>query len=301
MASSSYTKSRIGKKFTAIWRKNIVLSMGMGLVPVIAASSLRTGIIFSIMMCVLTISTYGMVAFLKIKKPKYLRIPIYALISGIFYILGILVVYAYNPMVILEENLMLYLYIAALDAMVIFRADQFARHNRVSIALLDGIINVIGFAVVILLLSSIREILGNGTIYGIRLFSFTIPGVSRIYFGFFGAGLLAALFNAIGGWQDHLIQKRRDEQDSKDLRKKERAELKAFNTLEAKEKKLKEKEEKQSQRTKADKPKKEKKRKKDVPAAGEQAIDSSIDSGQQGVSAEQAPLLAVQEEDGEGQ
>ena len=47
--------------------------------------------------------------------------------------------------------------------------------------------------------------------------------------------------------------------------------------------------------------KKEKKRKKDVPAVGEQAIDSSIDSGQQGVSAEQAPLLAVQEEDGEGQ
>ena len=56
------------------------------------------------------------------------------------------------------------------------RFEAFAMANKPWPSLLDGIGNGMGYTVLLLIVAFIRELLGSGSLFGIKLFGSAIPG-----------------------------------------------------------------------------------------------------------------------------
>jgi electron transport complex protein RnfE len=55
------------------------------------------------------------------------------------------------------------------NCIVMGRAEAFASRNGVAASLMDGIGMGLGFTLIITLLGAIRELLGNGTVFGLQV------------------------------------------------------------------------------------------------------------------------------------
>jgi electron transport complex protein RnfE len=99
--------------------------------------------------------------------PDKIRIPCYIVFIATFVSLVDMVMAAYTPP--LHRALGIYIPLIVVNCIILGRAEAFANKNKVLSSLLDGIGMGIGFTLAMILMASIREILGNGTWYGINL------------------------------------------------------------------------------------------------------------------------------------
>ena len=99
-------------------------------------------------------------------NPK-VRVPIY--ITSIATIVTVveLLLKAYAPA--LYASLGIYLQLIVVFAIILARAEVFASKNKVIPSFFDGLGMGIGFTVAMVLIGTIREILGNGTFMGIQV------------------------------------------------------------------------------------------------------------------------------------
>lgn len=99
-------------------------------------------------------------------NPK-VRVPIY--ITSIATIVTVveLLLKAYAPA--LYSSLGIYLQLIVVFAIILARAEVFASKNKVIPSFFDGLGMGIGFTVAMVLIGTIREILGNGTFMGIQV------------------------------------------------------------------------------------------------------------------------------------
>ena len=100
---------------------------------------------------------------------------------------------------ILEPVLGIYLPLIVVNCIILGRAEMFASKNNVADSALDGLGMGLGFTAVLLILGSVREILGKGSWFGIQLFSeqYWIKIMSSAPGGFFTYGCLIAVLAAI--------------------------------------------------------------------------------------------------------
>ena len=100
----------------------------------------------------------------------------------------------------LNKRLSIYIPLIVVNCIIFGRAESFARKNTVVRSLLDGLGAGVGFALALLLISSIREFLGAGTLSGLVV----IPGYKPASImvqapgAFLLLGLLLAGFSWIG-------------------------------------------------------------------------------------------------------
>jgi electron transport complex protein RnfE len=99
--------------------------------------------------------------------PDKIRIPCYIVFIATFVSLVDMVMAAYAPP--LHKALGIYIPLIVVNCIILGRAEAFANKNTVLSSLLDGIGMGIGFTLAMILMATIREILGNGTWYGINL------------------------------------------------------------------------------------------------------------------------------------
>lgn len=189
----------LGNKIASIWRKNPVLTMGLGLMPAaIATSSLKHALIMCMAVFIIMLPTYFIVSLLKLDKPFYIRIAVNALIAAVFAAPAIMVVsFLFPDVVHVNSDIYVYISVVIMDTLVIYRADEFAKESKISMAILDAIINFIGFALVLCIIAPIREIVGTGTVMGVSVYDskYIISGVTNPFFGFISVGMLAAFVN----------------------------------------------------------------------------------------------------------
>jgi electron transport complex protein RnfE len=95
------------------------------------------------------------------------RVPIY--ITSIATIVTVvqLLLQAYFPL--LYKALGIYLALIVVFAIILARAEVFASKNRIIPSFFDGFGMGIGFTLAMLIIGTIRELLGNGTILGFRV------------------------------------------------------------------------------------------------------------------------------------
>ena len=103
-----------------------------------------------------------------------------------------LLVRAYLPA--LNSSLGVYLPLIVVNCIILGRAEMFASKNKVFDSALDGLGMGLGFTLTLVLMGTIREILGNGSIFGLNLH---LPIPPMIVFitppgGFFVFGILMA-------------------------------------------------------------------------------------------------------------
>ncbi|AWK50707.1 electron transport complex subunit RsxE [Clostridium beijerinckii] len=96
------------------------------------------------------------------------RVPVY--ITSIATIVTVvqLVLQAFAPS--LYKALGVYLSLVVVFAIILARAEVFASKNKVIPSFFDGLGMGFGFTIAMLVISAIREIIGNGTILGISVF-----------------------------------------------------------------------------------------------------------------------------------
>jgi electron transport complex protein RnfE len=99
----------------------------------------------------------------------------------------------------LNESLGIFIPLIVVNCILLGRAEAFASRNSVVDSCLDGIGIGLGFTVGLTLLGSVREIIGVGTIFGLRLYPETYGSLVFVLApgAFIALGFLIALINYI--------------------------------------------------------------------------------------------------------
>ena len=176
-------------------KENPVLRLVLGTCPTLAlttAVSNAFGMGFAATF-VLICSNIAISALRKV-IPEQVRLPAYITVIATFVTIVQNLVKAFLPD--LDAALGVYLPLIVVNCIILGRAEMFASKNGVVDSALDGLGMGLGFTLTLLLMSTIREVLGAGTWYGIKI----IPeSIDRFTFmtspagGFFTFGLLMAL------------------------------------------------------------------------------------------------------------
>ena len=106
------------------------------------------------------------IALLKNFIPDKVRIAAFILVIATFVTIVDLVMKAYTPD--LYKALGIFIPLIVVNCIILGRAEAFAQKNDVLPSVLDGLGMGLGFTLAITLIGSIREILGNGSIFGIQ-------------------------------------------------------------------------------------------------------------------------------------
>ncbi len=153
-----------------IIRENPVLVMLLGMCPTLgvttsAINGLGMGLatMFVLLMSNMAISCVKKVI------PDIVRIPSFIIIIASFVTVLEMLMQAYTPE--LYAALGIYIPLIVVNCIILGRAEAFASKNTVFQSLLDAIGMGLGFTLALLLLGSLREVLGNGSIFGYSFIS----------------------------------------------------------------------------------------------------------------------------------
>ena len=161
-------KSSLSVLFNGVLRENPVLVLLLGTCPSLAVSTMAiNGIGMGIAATFVLVCSNITVAALKDIIPEKVRIPCYIVIVAGFVTIVQLIVKAYFPEI--DKALGIFLPLIVVNCIILGRAEMFASKNSVWASCLDGIGMGMGFTLALLVMGSIREILGSGTWFGITL------------------------------------------------------------------------------------------------------------------------------------
>ena len=128
--------------------------------------------------------------------PDKVRIPAYITIIAGFVTIIEFLMRAFAPG--LYDSLGIFIPLIVVNCIILARAEMFANKNTVFYSALDGIGMGLGFTLALTLIGSIRELLGNGTIFGVTITANLFdPAVLMILppGGFLIFGVLIGLLN----------------------------------------------------------------------------------------------------------
>ena len=190
--------------FRGVWRENPVLVQLLGLCPALAvtntiANSLAMGIATFF---VLTGSSL-LVSLFKSWIPKEVRISAYILIIATFVTMADMILAAVVPEI--HKALGAFIALIVVNCMILGRQEAFASKRPVGRALLDAFGTGVGFIIAMLMMGTVREVLGNGTFLGISVLGGSFePWIIMILppGGFFTLGLLLLLF---AWWEERKV------------------------------------------------------------------------------------------------
>jgi len=139
-----------------------------------------------------------LIALLKNLIPNKVRIVAFILIIASFVTIVDLVMKAFTPD--LYKTLGIFIPLIVVNCIILGRAEAFAQKNTVTRSILDGLGMGIGFTLALTIMGGIREILGNGSFFDIRLVSqeartillFILPPGAFLTFGY-----LIAIMNSV--------------------------------------------------------------------------------------------------------
>jgi electron transport complex protein RnfE len=191
----------LGQIFTAgIIKENPVLRLVLGTCPTLAVTTMAmNGLGMGAAATVVLIGSNLVISLLRKVIPDKIHIPAYITIIAGFVTLIQMFVKAYAPA--LDSSLGIYLPLIVVNCIILGRAESFASKNGPLASVLDGLGMGIGFTITLVLMGSIRELIGNGTIFGLVVNSGSIIPPMLILIlppgGFFVFGCLVALANKV--------------------------------------------------------------------------------------------------------
>ena len=182
-----------------IIKENPVLVLILGTCPTLAVTTLAVnGVGMGLAATFVLVCSNIVISLLKNIIPDKVRIPCYiVIIAGFVTILSSLME-AFLPD--LYASLGLFLQLIVVNCIILGRAEMFASKHGVLASALDGIGMGLGFTLALLIMGSIREILGAGTWFGIPLTVNLFSPISIFILapgGFLVYGLVIAAVNKL--------------------------------------------------------------------------------------------------------
>jgi electron transport complex protein RnfE len=208
MAETSYRELSVN----GLWKNNPALVQLLGLCPLLAVTgSVVNALGLGLATMLVLACSNGAVSMIRNFTSDAIRLPVFVMIIASFVSCIELLMRAYAFE--LYQILGIFIPLIITNCSILGRADAFASKNKVLPSIYDGFIMGMGFALVLVVLGAIREIIGSGTLFanmdllfgpmaadwGIELFS-NYPGFLLAVLppgAFIFTGLLIALKNII--------------------------------------------------------------------------------------------------------
>ncbi|MFC2169052.1 electron transport complex subunit RsxE [Acidobacteriota bacterium] len=151
-----------------LWQENPVFRQLLGLCPTLAVTN---GVINGIAMGLATsfVLIFSSLVVSSIKKviPSQVRIASYIVIIATFVTVADRFLQAFFPPI--SKSLGPYVPLIVVNCVILGRQEAFSSKNSIGRSLIDALGMSTGFVLALLLLSSIRELLGAGTFLGIQV------------------------------------------------------------------------------------------------------------------------------------
>ena len=149
--------------------QNPVLVQLLGMCSTLAiTTTISNG--FGMGIAVLVVLTCSNVVISLLRKiiPDQIRIAAYIVVIAGFVTMVDLLLQAFFPEI--AASLGIFIPLIVVNCIILARAESFASKNKILPAAIDGICQGIGYTLVLLVMSGIREVLGSGSFAGIQLF-----------------------------------------------------------------------------------------------------------------------------------
>ena len=151
-----------------ITHENPTFRLALGLCPTLAVStSVVNGFGMGVAATFVILSSNIIVSSIRGFIPGKIRIPCFIVIIATFVTIVELTMKAYFP--VLSRSLGIFVPLIVVNCIVLGRAEAFASRHGVVKSIFDGLGMGIGFTLALVLISAIREVLGNGTILGLLI------------------------------------------------------------------------------------------------------------------------------------
>lgn len=192
--------SKAGKVFTnGLFNENPTFRLVLGTCPTLAVTTqAMNGIGMGLAATFVLLGSNIVISLLRKFIPDKVRIPAFIVIICMFVTSVQMLMHAFVPA--LYESLGIFIPLIVVNCIILARAEAFASKNSVLYSAIDGLGMGIGFTVAITAIGAIREIIGNGTIFGASVFG---PNFEPMLIaalapgGFIVFGLMLALVNAV--------------------------------------------------------------------------------------------------------
>jgi electron transport complex protein RnfE len=180
-------------------KDNPVFVQMLGMCPTLAVTtSAENGMGMGLATTAVLILANIFISILRNVIPAKIRIPSFIVVIASFVTLVGMLMEGYVPA--LYDSLGLFIPLIVVNCLILARAEAFAFKNGVVESTLDGIGMGLGFTVALVVLGAVRELFGNGTIFGLMILGEAYkPALIMILppGAFLTLGLLLALMNFV--------------------------------------------------------------------------------------------------------
>ena len=188
-----------------IWTDNPVSLQVLGICSALAVTNrLENSLVMGLALIFVCMGSNLLVSLLRNVTPRRIRMIAEVAIIATFVIIFDQILKAYYWE--MSKQLGPYVGLIITNCIIMGRAEAFALQNRPVIAMVDGLANGLGYAIVLAAIGAFRELLGTGKLLGVELLSsqwYTPNQLMILAPGAFVAlGFLIALFNAAGAQQE---------------------------------------------------------------------------------------------------
>ncbi|NLB34633.1 MAG: electron transport complex subunit RsxE [Elusimicrobia bacterium] len=183
--------------YKGLWAENPILMQLLGFCPALAVTtSALNGLSMGLATSFVVVTSGVVVSLVRKLIPDQVRIPVFTIIIATFVTVVDIILKAYFPAI--STELGPYVPLIVVNCIILGRQEVFTSKNPVHLSILDTLGMGLGFTWVLVLLGSIRELLGLGSVFGFQVMpsSFETWIVMLLPGGaFITLGLIAALYN----------------------------------------------------------------------------------------------------------
>jgi len=181
-----------------IWKENPVFVLVLGMCPVLAVTtSAGNGLGMGLAATFVLLCSNLVVSIIKPIVPDRVRIPVYIVVIASFVTIVDLAMSGYFRS--LHHSLGLFIPLIVVNCIILGRAEAFASKNSIMLSIADGIGMGAGFTLSLVILGGIRELFGNGTVFGFNIFGSGFEPVLVMILppgAFLTLGLITGFINA---------------------------------------------------------------------------------------------------------
>lgn len=171
----------------------------IGMCPTLAVTTtLQNGVTMGIAATLVLVASNAAISLLRRFIPDKIRIAAYVVIIASFVSVIEMLLKAYLPD--LAHSLGIFIPLIVVNCIILARAEAFASKNSVGLSALDGLGMGLGFTCALSIISSVREILGSGTIWGISIAGESVSPMTMFILppgGFIVLGIIIGMIQLI--------------------------------------------------------------------------------------------------------
>lgn len=180
-----------------VFKENPIFRLALALCPSLAVSNTAfNGLGMGLCLLFVITSSNVIISACRNLIHHKIRVPAYLTIIAVLVTMVEAFLHAYIPA--LHKSLGMFIALMVVFAIILARAEVFASKNTVLKSLMDGLGMGLGFALAMVLLGIIREVLGSGSIFGYNIMGPYFKPVLMMILSpgaFLLVGLLMGLFN----------------------------------------------------------------------------------------------------------